>query len=66
MLMRRAPKFVWYFGTVYKSEIMYRISRGHDGRTDVEIMTGDTVNIGKWTDSEFYDLCWYWDTPNDW
>ena len=29
-------------------------------------MTGDTVNIGKWTDSEFYDLCWYWDTPNDW
>ena len=24
------------------------------------------VDISEWTDLEFYDLCWYWDTPNDW
>ena len=24
------------------------------------------MDISEWTDFEFYDLCWYWDTPNDW
>ena len=61
-----APKRVWDFGMVYESEILSRISRGHDGRTGMERITGDTVDISEWTDFEFYDLCWYWDTPNDW
>ena len=29
-------------------------------------ITGDTVDIREWKDFEFYDLYWYWDTPNDW
>ena len=66
MIKRRSPTRVWYFGMVYESEILSRISRGHDGRTGMEIITGDVVDIRKWTDFEFYDLCWYWDKPNDW
>ena len=48
------------------SKILSRISRGHDSRTGMERITGYTVDISEWTDFEFYDLCWYWDTPNDW
>ena len=63
MIKRIAPKHVWDFGMVYKYEILSRTSRGHDGRTGMERITGDTVDISEWTDFEFYDLCWYWDTP---
>ena len=66
MIKSRDPKRVWDFGMVYESEILYIISRGHDGRKGMERITGDTVDIRKWTDFEFYDLCWHWDTPNDW
>ena len=45
MIKRRAPKRVWDFGMVYESEILSRISRGHDGRTGMERITGDTVDI---------------------
>ena len=31
----------------------------------MERIKGDMVEISEWTDFEFYDLCWYWDTPND-
>ena len=66
MIKPRAPKCVWDFGMVYESEILSRISRGHDSRTGMETTTGDTVDISEWKDFELYDLCWYWDTPNDW
>ena len=66
MIKRRAPKRVWDFGTVYESENLSGISRGHDGITGTKRITGDTVDISEWTDFQFYDLCWYWDTPNDW
>ena len=66
MIKRRPPKRVWDFGMVYESEILYRISLGHDGRTGMERIKGYTVEISKWKDFELYDLCWYWDTPNDW
>ena len=66
MIKRIAPKRVWDFGMIYKSEILSIISRGHDGRTSMERITGDTLDISECTDLEFYDLCWYWDTTNDW
>ena len=66
MIKRRDPKRVWDFGMVYESEIMSRISRGHDARTGMEIITEETVETSEWMESEFYDLCSYWDTPNDW
>ena len=66
MINHRAPKRVWDFCMVYESGILSRISQVHDGRTGMRRITGDTVDISKWTDFEFYDLCWYWDKPNDW
>ena len=57
MIKRRYPKRVWYFGVVYESNILYIISRGHDGRTGMDIITGDTVDISEWTDFDFYGLC---------
>ena len=66
MIKHRAPNHFWDFGMVYKSKIMSRISRVNEGRTGMERITVDMVDISKWTDFELYDLCWYWDTPNDW
>ena len=51
---------------VYESKILSRIVRGHNGRSGMERITGDTVDISEWTDFDLYELCWYWDTPNDW
>ena len=34
--------------------------------TGMERITGDTTDISEWLEFEFYDLCWYWDVPNDW
>ena len=45
MINRRDPKLVWDFGMVHESKILSRISRGHNGRTDMEIIIGDTVDI---------------------
>ena len=66
MIKRGAPKRVWDFSMVYEYKILSRISWGHDDRTVMETITGDTVDVREWTDYELYDLCWYWDTPNDW
>ena len=66
MIKRIAPKRVWDFGMVYESNILFIISQGHESITGMEIITGDTMEISEWTDYEFYDLCWYWNTPNDW
>ena len=66
MIKRRAPKRVWDFGIVYEAEILSRMSRGHDKRTGMERITGNTCDISEWIDFEFYDLCWYWDHPNNW
>jgi hypothetical protein len=27
----------------------------------MEEITGNTIDISKWLDFEFYDLVWYWD-----
>ena len=35
MINRRDPKLVWDFGMVHESKILSRISRGHNGRTDM-------------------------------
>ena len=65
MIKCRSPKRVWGFGMVYEYYILYIISQRRDGTAGMERITGDTVGISEWTDFEFYELCWYWDTPND-
>ena len=38
---------------------MYR----NKGRTGYEIVSGLTPDISEYVESQFYDYCWYWDTP---
>jgi hypothetical protein len=58
---RRIPKCLWDFGIVWECEIYSRTANKH-GRTGLEVITGDTIDISKWVDFEFYDLIKYWDT----
>jgi predicted GIY-YIG superfamily endonuclease len=55
MVGKNAPKRLWDFGLVHQSEIMSRMSRGRDGRTGYESITGETPDISEWLDFDFYD-----------
>jgi hypothetical protein len=44
---------------------MSRTARGKEGRTGIERLTGNSVDISEWLDFEFYDIVWYWDGPNN-
>jgi hypothetical protein len=39
------------------------MSCGDDGRSGYEV-TGETPDISKWLDFEFYDRVWWWDQHN--
>jgi hypothetical protein len=52
---------LWDYGLVYESKLLTRMSRGDDGRSGYEQVTGETPNISEWLDFEFYDLVWWWD-----
>ena len=56
MTQKAVPKRLWDYGIVYESEILSRISRGHNGRTGYEELTGNTPEIGDWLDFE-YGVC---------
>ena len=66
IIKRRVPKRVWDFGIVWESEILSRMCRHGNQYTGMERVTGDTPDISKWLDFKFYDICHYWDVPNDW
>jgi hypothetical protein len=55
---------LWDYGLVYEGELLTRMSRGDDGRSGYEQVTGETPDISEWLDFEFYDLVWWWDRPN--
>jgi len=61
MNKKRVPKRLWDYGLVYEAEILSRVSRGKDGRTGYEEITGQTADISEWLDFEFYDLVWWFD-----
>ena len=65
-IMRQCvPKKLWDFGIVWEAQIMLITARVRDKIPGLEKTTGDTVNIRKWLDFEFYKLCSYWDNPHD-
>ena len=64
MTRKNVPRRLWDYGLVYEAEIISRISRGPEGRTGIETITGDTPDISEWLDFDFYDLVWYWDAPH--
>jgi hypothetical protein len=59
MVEKGVHKRMWDYGLKWTSEIMQRISRGPDGRTGYEQVTGNTPDISEWMDFDFYDLVWY-------
>ena len=63
-IQRRVTKHIQNFGLVSQAEI-YSLTAGKYGQTPMERLTGDTINISEWTESKFYDLCWYWDNKTD-
>ena len=46
MTKKVIPKWLWYFGLFYKTELLSRMSRGKDKRTGYEDVTGQTPYIG--------------------
>ncbi len=66
MLRRKVPMRLWCYAMEYFCELhtitvpgMYR----NKGRTGYEIVFGFTPDISEYVEFEFYDYCWYWDTP---
>ena len=60
----RVPKHIWYFGLVWEAEIDSRTAVKY-GRTPMEILAGDTIDISEWTEFYFYNLFWYWGNHTD-
>ena len=65
IMKRRVPKRLWDFGITWEGEILSRLCRHNNDYTGIERLTGDTVDISEWIEFEFYDLCWYWEVPDD-
>ena len=63
IIKRRAPKRVWYLGIVWEEKISSSLCRHGSTTSGIDRITGDTPGISEWLEFEFYDLCWYWDTP---
>ena len=66
MIRRNVPLRLWCYAMEYACEletlivpIMYR----NRGRTGYEIIFSTTLDISEYVEFEFYDYCWYWDTP---
>ena len=62
MHRKRVPKRLWDYGLMWVSEVRVRTSTDATdlkGRTPLERITGDTVDISEYLDFGFYDWCWY-------
>ena len=62
MHRKRVPKILWEYGLKWVSEVRVRtLSDVTDqkGRTPLERITGDTVDISEYLDFSFYEWCWY-------
>ena len=62
MMKKGVPKRLWDFGLVWISEtgnLTVSSSRYANGRTPLEIVTGETPDISEYTDFGFYDRVWF-------
>ena len=63
-IKKHVPKRLWDYGLRWTCDVMLRTSteaRSANGRTPLEIITGDTPDISEFLDFGFYDWCWYSD-----
>ena len=64
MPQKRLPRKLWDYGLKWVPEV--RVTTSSDaadlkGRTPLEWITRDTVDISEYLDFSFYDWCWYHD-----
>ena len=66
MVRRNVPLRLWCYSLEYACDLssmmvppMYR----NNGRSGYEIVHGHTPDISEYVEFEFYEYCWYWDTP---
>ena len=62
MHRKRVPKRLWDYGLKWVSKVRVRTSSDVTdlkGRTPLERITGDTVDISEYLDFGFYYWCWY-------
>lgn len=62
MLKSKVPLRLWDFGFAWVCEtenVCANLSRHSDGRTPIEIITGETPNISEYLDFDFYDWIYY-------
>jgi len=63
MYSKNVPKWLWDYGLVWVSEINNQMAQGPQECTPYEHIMGNTPNISEWLDFNFYDWCWFWNTP---
>jgi hypothetical protein len=67
MLMRQRkniPPRLWDYAMNHITKLMNLTAQGQNGRTGHEEITGETPDISKYFDFDFYDWVWYWDTQD--
>jgi hypothetical protein len=62
--LKKVPARLWDYAMVHITKLMNFTARGKNGRTGREEITGETPDISEYTDFDFYDWVWYWDTPD--
>ena len=64
-IKKKIPRRLWNYLLRYTCDIMNLTAKGREGRTNHEMVTGETPDISEYTDFGFYDLVWFWDHPGD-
>lgn len=66
MQRKNVPMRLWCYAMEYASELSCIIVPGmyrNRGRSGYEITLGTTPDISEYVEFDFYDYCWYWDSP---
>ena len=66
MVRKNVPLRLWCYALEYSCELssmMVTNQYRNKGRSGYEIVFGFTPDISEYVEFEFYDYCWYWDTP---
>ena len=66
MVSKNVPLRLWCYALEYSCELsslMVPNQYRNKGRSGYEIVFGFTPDISEYVEFEFYDYCWYWDTP---
>ena len=68
MSIESAPKCLWDYAAKLACEIRRRTAHPLwklDGRTPMEVVTGETPDISEFIQFHFYQMIWYYETPDD-